>query len=105
MLARMRRSSAFAGCGDQEGGHASLQRACCPRVRAPMFGLSGSLRTESTCPGAAPTALQVRWGLGSTRTNGDWGIPRPHLAVVSHAAAAPNPRHGLLVLGFPASLR
>ena len=69
-----------------------------------MSGLSGPSRSVDPHPRATPMALQLRWGLGSARPNGNQGISLPRLAAVGHAAAAPNPCRGL-DLGWLVSLR
>src|SRR5260221_6394346 len=104
-LAPKRWGPASAGWQGRGGGRAPLRRASRPLVRAPVLGSSAPLRAAMSRPGATPTARQRWWGLGSARATVGWGVvPRPRLVAACHAAAGPNPRHGLLVLGFPASL-
>ena len=43
-----------------------------------------------------------RWGLGSAWAAHEYGVPRPQLAAVGHAAAALNLPHNL-IMGLPTS--
>src|SRR5260221_14302632 len=103
-LAPKRWSPASAGWQGREDGCAPLRRASRPLVRALVLSPSGPSHAAMLRPRATPAALLHRQGLGSARATAGWGVPRPRLAAACHAAAGPNPRRGLLVLGFPASL-
>jgi len=64
---------------------ALLRWASFPLVRAPMSGLSGSLRTAIPRPGATTTALLLRQGLGSAWAAGEWGGNRSTRTTVAHS--------------------
>jgi hypothetical protein len=70
---------------------------------APMPGLYAVSRAARTRPGAIPTALPHRRGLGSAQAGHDQGIPQPSQAAACRAVAAPCMR-GRSTLGLPVSL-
>jgi len=81
--------------------------ASCPLVRAPTPGPSGPLRAASARLGAAPTSPPASvgaWICSGGMVDGVCSAASTGGDFVMRRWAAPNLRHGLLVLGLPASL-
>ena len=76
---------AFMSRGGLEDVCALLRWVSFPLVRAPMSGLSGSLRTAISRPGATPTALLLRQGLGSAWAAGECGDHHRTRSTVAHS--------------------